>query len=207
MAILMKRFLFLLMATGLFYQSGAQSFEKQRAAFRTSYAQENSGDYKAAVNTLKAVYDDSSYEINLRLGWVSFKSGDFKESEAYYRKAIALRPYGIEPRLGLIYPLSSMGNWALVNSVYDEILAIDANNSLANYRYGLLAYGKQDFSKADQLFSKVVNLFPFDYDSLIMLAWTKLKLGKSLEAKSLFQKALLYSPDDSSALEGLSLIR
>ncbi|MFA5816415.1 MAG: tetratricopeptide repeat protein [Bacteroidales bacterium] len=202
----MRKLFIVFMVTGIFYQTDAQSFDKQRAAFRTSYTQENSGDYKAAVNTLKSVYDDSSYEMNLRLGWVSFKSGDFKESEAYYRKAITLRPYGIEARFGLVFPLSSMGNWTLVNSIYEEVLAIDANNSLANYRYGLLAYNKEEYTKADKLFTKVVNLYPFDYDSLIMLAWTRFKLGKSLEAKALFQKALLYSPDDSSALEGLSLI-
>lgn len=207
MAILIRKFLIFCILSSSFYQAGAQNFDKQRAAFRTSYTQENSGDYKAAVNTLKSVYDDSSYELNLRLGWVSFKSGEFKESEAYYRKAVTLRPYGIEARLGLVYPLSSMGNWTLVNSIYEEILAIDPNNSLANYRYGLLAYGKEDYAKADKLFTKVVNLFPFDYDSLIMLAWTKFKLGKALEAKALFQKVLLFSPDDASALEGLSLIR
>lgn len=203
----MRKILLLLLITGTCYQAGAQGFDKQRAAFRTSYDLENSGDYKGAVNTLKAVYDDSSYEMNLRLGWVSYKSGEFKESEAYYRKAVTLRPYGIEARFGLVFPLSSMGNWSLVNTVYEEILAIDPNNSLANYRYGLIAYGKEDYQKADKLFSRVVNLYPFDYDSLIMLAWTRFKLGSSLEAKALFQKVLLYSPDDVTALEGLSLIR
>jgi tetratricopeptide (TPR) repeat protein len=207
MAILMKNIFILLMFTTLSSAAFAQNFDKQRAAFRSSYVQENSGDYKTAVNTLKTVYDASSYEINLRLGWLSFKSGDFKESEAYYRKAVTLRPYGIEARLGLVYPLSSMGNWSLVNSVYEEILSIDPNNSVANYRYGLLAYGKEDYAKADKLFSKVVNLYPFDYDSLIMLAWTRFRLSKLMEAKVLFQKALLYNPDDPSALEGLSLIR
>jgi tetratricopeptide (TPR) repeat protein len=185
----------------------AQSFDKQRAAFRTSYGQENGGDYKGAVNTLKGVYDPASYELNLRLGWLTYKSGDFRESEAYYRKAVSLRPYGVEARLGLVYPLSSMGNWNQVNAIYEEILKIDPNNSIANYRYGLVAYGREDYLKADQLFSKVLNLYPFDYDTLIILAWTRLKLGKSLEAKALFQKVLLYSPDDASALEGLSLIR
>ncbi len=194
------------MVSGIWFQAGAQSFDKQRAAFRTSYSHENSGDYKAAVNTLKTVYDDTSYEMNLRLGWLSFKSGDFKESEAFYRKSITLRPYGIEARLGIVYPLSSMGNWTQVNTIYEEILTIDGNNTTANYRYGLLAYGKGNYNQADKLFAKVVNLYPFDYDSLIMLAWTRFKLGKSLEAKALFQKALLYNPDDASALEGLSLI-
>ena len=207
MAILVKKIFLLFMLTTPIVGAGAQSFDKQRTAFRNSYTQENSGDYQGAVNSVKSVYDDASYEINLRLGWLSFKSGDFKQSEAYYRKAVSLRPYGIEARLGLVFPLTSMGNWTLVNSVYEEILAIDDKNSIANYRYGIVAYGRQDYVKADKLFSKVVNIYPFDYDSLVMLAWTKLKLGNTLEAKALFQKVLLYSPDDASAIEGLSNIR
>lgn len=207
MAVLKKKFLIMVLLAGVSLSLFPQAFEKQRTAFRNSYAQENSGDYKASVNTLKSVYDPSSYEMNLRLGWLTYKSGDFKESEAYYRKAVSLRSYGIEARFGLVYPLTSMGNWNQVNTVYEEILAIDPNNGVANYRYGLMAYGKEDYTKAELLFSKVANLFPFDYDSLIMLAWTKLKLGKMLEAKALFQKALLFSPDDASAMEGLSLIK
>jgi tetratricopeptide (TPR) repeat protein len=206
MAILMKKFVFVLLLALAAGRAGAQSFDQQRVAFRSSYASENSGDYQAAVNVLKAVYDESSYELNLRLGWLSFKSGEFKESEAYYRKAVTLRPYGIEARFGLVFPLSSMGNWTQVNAVYEEILSIDPNNSLANYRYGLLAYGRQDYAKADKLLSKVVNLYPFDYDSLVLLAWTRLRLGKTIEARALFQKALLNRPDDQSAQEGLSLI-
>ncbi|MFO7617402.1 MAG: hypothetical protein R6V75_09135 [Bacteroidales bacterium] len=207
MAFLRVLILILPLLAAVISPAGAQNFDRQRAAFRTSYVQENGGDYKGAVNTLKGVYDPASYELNLRLGWLTYKSGDFRESEAYYRKAVSLRPYGVEPRLGLIYPLSSMGNWNQVNAIYEEILKIDPNNSIANYRYGLVAYGREDYLKADQLFSKVLNLYPFDYDTLIILAWTRLKLGKSLEAKALFQKVLLYSPDDASALEGLSLIK
>ncbi len=202
----MKKVFLIIILAGMFFHADAQSFEKLRLAFRSSYTQESSGDYKAAVNTLKSVYDDSSYEINLRLGWLSFKSGDYKESEVYYRKAITLRPMGIEARLGLVFPLTSLGNGSLVNAVYEEILTIDGNNSIANYRYGLIAYGKEDYLKADKLFSRDLNLYPFDYDSLIMLAWTRFKLGKQLEAKVLFQKALLYKPDDPSAIEGLSYI-
>ena len=40
-----------------------------------------------------------------------------------------------------------------------------------------------------------------------MLAWSNLKLGKTREAKIYFNKALLYSPDDASAREGLGLIK
>ncbi len=185
----------------------SQQFEKQKAAFSQSYMSESKGDYMAAIRNLKDVYDPTSYELNLRLGWLYYKAGDFPESEACYRKAIGNMPYGIEARFGLTAPLSSMGNWTQVIRIYEEILAIDPNNSIGNYRYGLLMYNRGDYLKADKLVSKTVNLYPFDYDSVVLLAWIKLKLNKMMEAKMLFQKALLYKPADTSASEGLSLIK
>jgi len=54
---------------------------------------------------------------------------------------------------------------------------------------------------------KLLNHYPFDYDALIMSAWTYYKMGEMRKAKVLFNKALLYQPNDKSALEGLSLIQ
>ena len=51
-----------------------------------------------------------------------------------------------------------------------------------------------------------VNLYPFDYDGLVMLGWTNFQLKKIREANVLFYKALLNKPNGSSALEGIRLI-
>jgi len=207
MAVLNKLSVVFLLVIGITGTGWAQQFEKQKAAFSQSYEMESSGNIQASINALKAVYEESSYELNLRLGWLCYKSGEFQQSEAYYRKAVSLRPYGIEARFGLILPLSSMGNWTQVISVYDDLLTIDPNNSVANYRYGLLMYNREEYLKAEKLLTKVVNLYPFDYDSLVLLGWIKLRLIKPLEARVLFQKALLFKPSDPSATEGLSLIK
>lgn len=176
-------------------------------AFSSSYAKETEGDYKGGVDALKNVYDKDNYEINLRLGWLSYLAGMLDESQSYYQRAISLMPMGIEARFGLIYPVSSLGNWSQVINIYNEILRIDPMNTIASYRLGVVYYGRNDFVKAKPLFQRVVDLYPFDYDGLIMLAWTNLKLGSSREAKILFQKSLLFKPGDQSALEGLSLIK
>ena len=42
---------------------------------------------------------------------------------------------------------------------------------------------------------------------MLMSAWTNYFLGNKNEAVTLFNKTLLYSPNDKSALEGLSLIK
>jgi len=187
--------------------SMAQDYTKITAAFSDSYAKEKSGKYAEAVTVLKAYYDANSYEINLRLGWLTYLEGQFSESAGYYNKAIELMPYAIEPRLGAVLPASSLGNWDVVIAQYNKILTIDPNNTVTLYRLGLISYDKKDYTQAYQLFEKVVNLYPFDYQSVLMLAWTNYRLGKTREAKILFNKALLYSPDDASAKEGLSLIK
>ena len=185
----------------------AQDYTKLTTAFSDSYAKEKLGKYADAATILKAYYDANSYEINLRLGWLSYLQGQFSESVGYYNKAIELMPYAIEPRFGLALPASSLGNWDMVIAQYNKILFIDPNNTVTLYRLGLISYDKKDYKQAYQQFEKVVNLYPFDYQSVLMLAWTNFKLGKTREAKILFNKALLYSPEDASAKEGLGLIK
>jgi tetratricopeptide (TPR) repeat protein len=203
----MKRFIILMILIFSVFVTYAQDYTKLTAAFSDSYAKEKAGKYIDAVVALKTYYNADSYEINLRLGWLTYLQGQFTESVSYYNKAIELMPYAIEPRLGVVLPASSLGNWDFVTGQYNKILAIDPNNTLTLYRMGLISYDKKDYNQAYQYFERVVNLYPFDYQSVLMLAWTNFKLGKTREAKILFNKALLYYPEDSSAKEGLALIK
>lgn len=183
-----------------------QDFIATKDAFQDSYIQEATGEITAAVHSLKNVYDEKSYELNLRLGWLSYQAGNFTESVAYYSRAIDLMPYAVEPRFGIVYPGAAMGNWSMVIKQYEKILEITPNNSIAMHRLGLIYYGREEYETARRYFEKVVNLFPFDYDGLTMLAWANFKLQNLREARVLFQKALLNTPSGSSALEGLELL-
>lgn len=176
-------------------------------AFKKSYELEKKGEFKKAAEEMKKVYDAQSYEINLRLGWLDYQAGLFTESASYYKKAVTLMPYSEEAKFGLIYPKSALGKWDEVINLYNKILANNPNNTTANYRLGLIYYGRKDYTKAYKYFNKVVNLYPFGYDGLLMLAWTNFQQGKLREAKVLFYKVLMYSPNDKSALEGLNLIK
>lgn len=199
--------LILLVLTTMSVNLAAQDFTKLSAAFAESYAKEKEGKYADATKPLKAMYDEKSYEVNLRLGWLTYLQGQFSESIGYYSKAVELMPYAIEPRLGIVLPASAMGNWGSVVEQYNKILSIDPNNTLVLYRMGMISYENKDYQKAYTYFQKVVNLYPFDYYSVLMLGWTNYQFGKTKEAKILFQKALLYDPTSASAKEGLSLIK
>jgi tetratricopeptide (TPR) repeat protein len=176
------------------------------SAFKDSYTAENSADYEKAISSLTSVYDESSYELNLRLGWLNYSSKKYSEALSYYEKCIKLMPLSIEAKFGYANSAAGLEKWEDVNKQYDDILTIDPNNSSANYKRGLNYYYAKDYSSAYKYFEKVVKMYPFDYYSVLMFAWTNYQLGKSREAEVLFNKVFLISPDDASAKEGLSLI-
>jgi len=204
---LLKKFrsILMIMAISLSYQTVAQNAIIN--AFKQSYVFEKKGEYKKGIEELKKAYDANSYEINVRLGWLNYQAGVFTESIAHYQKALNIMPYSEEAKFGLILPKAAMGKWDEVVTLYKKILINSPNNTIANYRLGLIYYGKKEYNAALKHFEKVVNLYPFGYDGLLMLAWTNLQIGKLREAKVLFNKVLMYSPGDKSATEGLKLIK
>jgi tetratricopeptide (TPR) repeat protein len=100
----MKRFFTILLVVILSTYSFAQDFSKLVSAFSESYEKEKTGKYAEAASALKAMYDENSYEINLRLGWLTYNQGQFTEALAYYNKAITIMPMAIEPILGVVLP-------------------------------------------------------------------------------------------------------
>jgi tetratricopeptide (TPR) repeat protein len=204
----MKKNIFIIMM--MIYLAGnavGQDFTAISEAFKRSYSYENEKKYKEAAAELKQVYDASSYEINIRLGWLTYKDSSFIESMDYYQKAIDLKPFAVEPRFGFVMPAATAGNYNKVEEQYNKILSVDPMNAKANYWLGMICYNREQFDIALKYFEKVANLYPFDYDSTIMYAWTNFKMKNLREAKVLFQKALLITPGDASALEGLGMIQ
>ncbi|MEY4877232.1 MAG: hypothetical protein RL708_2381 [Bacteroidota bacterium] len=182
----------------------AQSLEE---AFSKSYAYETSTNYTEAINALKAVYNPKNYELNLRLGYLNYEAKKYAESVEYYTKSVDLMPFSIEAKLGLALPLSMTNNWKRITELYTDILKIDPQNSTVLYRMGLISFTNKDYNSAYKYYEKLVNMYPFSYDGLLMYAWTNYQLGKFADAKILFNKVLLLSPADKSAKEGLGLIK
>ncbi len=176
-------------------------------AFKTSYQAETKGDYAKAVKSLQNVYDANSYEMNLRLGWLTYSQGAFSQSTAYYNKAMKLMPYSVEAKMGAIYPLYALGKVDQVTDLYKQILKINPYYYKALYNLGSIYYSKGQYVQALPMFKKIVDLYPFDHDALLMYAWTNYQLKRNKEAKILFTKTLENSPSDKSAKQGLGLIK
>lgn len=184
----------------------AQAFQEMSDAFQKSYALEAQAKYDASADVLKKLSGDN-YEVQLRLGWLYYLSGKWDLAQSHYKRAAQLRPASLEPLLGQVNVNVAREDWNLVEQAYLNILKLDAKNVNANYQLGLIYYVRKNYTKALTYFSVYLNQYPFTYDAVHMSAWTHYFLGKTTEAKVLFQKCLLVKPNDPSALEGLSLIK
>ena len=180
--------------------------EDIRSAFKESYRLEAKGKIGSAIEALRNVYSKSSYELNLRLGYLSNLKGLHSDAIFFYNTAIGIMPLSIEARLGLANPVIAIEDWTTLENTYNDILKIDPNNAQVNYKLGMMFYYRADYNGAAKYIEKTVNMYPFDYYSVLMLGWTYNYLGKTREAEVLFNKVLLIAPDDASALEGLGLL-
>jgi tetratricopeptide (TPR) repeat protein len=185
----------------------AQDQKAVQEAFVKSYALETAKKQNEAIDVLKSLNNLENYPTQLRLAWLYYSSKRYDESVAAYKKAAGLMPASIEALLGIVNPLAVQKKWNEVEQIYLSILKIDPKNSQTNFRLGQIYYNRKEYAKADKYFSASLNLYPFDYDSMLMCGWNCYFLGKYSEAKELFNRVLLYSPSDASAKEGLGLIK
>lgn len=198
----MKKIFLCVLFYSLVWQASAQNTPAQKA-FAASYTFEYAGNLAKAIEEIKTIHKSDVYETNLRLGWLYYSAQNYTESVKYYKTACDLMKMSIEARLGYVYPLSALGKWDEVITVYKEILAVEKYNSTVNYRLALIYYNRKDFTTAKMYIDNALNVYPFDYDTVILAAWTYHMTGKREQARSLFEKALLLRPNDASALEGL----
>ena len=176
----------------------SQSDVAVREALKKSYDSEYQLKYQKAIEDLQGVYEPTSYELNLRIAWLSYKVGKYSESVNYYKKAIAKMPLSIEAKLGVVYPLGALEKWDQVVDNYLAIVKIDGFNATANYRLALIYYNRGDYGNSWKYLQKYVNLYPFDYDGNSLAGWIKYSVGKKEEAFVFFKKALMVNPYDTS---------
>jgi tetratricopeptide (TPR) repeat protein len=185
----------------------AQDQKTLQDAFSKSYVLETGLKYNEAIESLKSLNANDNYPVQLRLGWLYYQGKRYDESVLAYKKAAALMPASVEALNGLVNPLAAQNKWNDVEQTYLSILKNDSQNSLVNFRLGQIYYNRKDYAKAEKYFSTSLNLYPFDYDAMLMSAWNYYFLGKFNEAKELFNRVLLNKPLDTSAKEGLSHIK
>ncbi len=176
-------------------------------AFSASYTKEYEKNYTEAIAAIKNNYNADNYFINLRIGWLYYYSENYQSAAQYYEIASKLKPTSVEALLGLAKSNYELKKWDSLYANYKRILSIDTNNTTANYGLGLSAYYKKQFTEAETYAAKVLKLYPFDYDSNLLMAGSKLSLAKIEEAKVFYNNVLLIRPNDATAKQVLNSLK
>lgn len=192
----------ILLAVGLTFSNPLQAQNNAELAFSKSYSFEYDTQYTRAIEVMTALNSDA-YEVSLRLGWLYYLNKDYQKSETFYKKAVTAEPASVEARFGLVLPLAALGNWNAVLGHYLDILRIDPNNSIANYRIGYIYYSRKDYTAAMTYLQKVIRMYPFDYDSNLLAGKVLVAQGNTVEARKHFIKAVEYNPQSEEAKAAL----
>ena len=172
-----------------------------------SYDLEAAGKLKESLAALEQtpLPHKDTYLGWARRGWLQYRLGLHIESVDSYRKAIALAPQSIEPRLGIMLPQLALHRWADAEGTAKEVLKVDPASYLGTLRLAFVYYNQHRYAESAVLYRKLRDLYPSDTDVRSGLAWGLLKSGKKPEAAHEFEDLLAINPRLATAREGLQL--
>ncbi len=199
---------------GILVVLGSEVLSQQKSnkvdVFHESLKQEQAKQIKKSIQALDAIYKENKddYLINLRLGWLQYSAKNYEESKKYYGTATSLAGNkSIEALLGRTLPLAALNDWDAVESTYASILKLDPMHYTANLRLGQIMLNKGVYSEAKTYLERAHAFYPGEYEPNLSLGWTCYYLGDKQKATSLLTTALMLSPGDTLATQGLQLAR
>lgn len=148
-------------------------------AFAASYAAEAAGDLAGAATALAPFLASrpGDYLLNLRLGWLAYRRGEYGQAVTWYRTASLARPASLEARLGLIAPLMALQRWSEARSEAFAVLAVEPGQVAASLLLAEILL-KQGYPRsADDIAARLVAAYPADATCAALRARTQAALG------------------------------
>jgi len=165
------------------------------------------GDSQAFIAAYQTLYrlDPEKYTSSLAL---AFKSQDrFSEAEEFLLHARVEYPrseYASDWLRYLADVYVDDGNWQQAEHTYQKTIKENPGDLKTWRNLGLLYSSQLNMpEKAIDSFKKMISLAPGESYGYLLLAQTYEKIGDTGNALDTYQKLLLFSPDDSSALQAL----
>ncbi|MBF0444795.1 MAG: hypothetical protein HQL68_04345 [Magnetococcales bacterium] len=170
-------------------------------SYHESFTQEKIEDYNAAIQALMPVYEQypRQYTINLRLGWLHYLAGRYRNSLEYYRSAASAIPSAIDPKLGEAVVGLAQQNYGEVKLICYSIIKIDFYNYLANRYLAKALVGEENFVQAAAVTQKMLALYPSDISFIEQLAIIRMGQGDTATARQLYKDLWILDPNNINA--------
>lgn len=195
------RYLLLVSLLAANVAAGELSDTEVREAYRKSHDYEKMEAFDDAVRSLLLVHgvDPKDYGVNLRLGWLYYKSERYANARHHYKAAMAASPGSLEAKLGYMLPLLAQTRYGEVESLAYKILSVDPYNYYGNLRLAFALRMQGKHAPAERVLKKMLALYPTDVPYLTELALLKEQTGAKKSARSRFQSVVALDPENVTA--------
>jgi tetratricopeptide (TPR) repeat protein len=178
-------------------------------AYYRSYTYEKMGNYSDAIKSLSSVYSGypTAYTVNLRLGYLNFKTNRFANSTAHYDNAIQALPDSIEPKLGKMLVMMTQGKYEDAELIGYQVLNLDYMNYYANLRLAFILRTLKKYELAEKVNIKMLTVYPTDPTLLTEFGALKYAMGQTSKAEDAFQGVLILDPENVDARAFLKVLK
>jgi tetratricopeptide (TPR) repeat protein len=160
---------------------------------------------KARAACQKLLLYENSYAVQLRLGWLNFKCGDFDKANEHYRIAAKECVDCVDPRLGLQLVAVSAGKWKEALAAGDRVLALESDNYWAIARNALAWYMRGKYALARVEYTKALKIASDNPEMLLGLGFTRIHQGAFAEGRNLCLKAAEKIGTDQRVVQCLKM--
>jgi tetratricopeptide (TPR) repeat protein len=173
--------------------------------WQRSYEREAAGQLAEALAALDALPQGrkGEYLALARRGWLLYRLGRSDAAVDAYQRAAAAAPGAVEPRVGLLLPLSALRRWNELAAAAKEVLSLEPRSYYGTLRLAFAHYNLGRFGEAATLYAQLKASYPSDLEVRSGLGWSLLKQGKTAEAAREFRELLAVSPRHALGRQGL----
>lgn len=189
----------------IFSTSSTLSYAGSPSDLRQSYTYEGQKNYEYAIRAMAPLYNSSpkDFFVNLRLGWLNYLNGNYRNSITHYDAALALSPKSITALQGKLGTLIAQGRWDEARLAAHGILAILPNDYTATLRLANISIYEKRFKDAISTLRSLLPYYPESAELLNTLGYAYQLDGDSANAQKVFNRVLSSAPDNAIALTHL----
>jgi tetratricopeptide (TPR) repeat protein len=136
---------------------------------------------------------NTQYELQYHLGSVYANIGDINQAATYYQQAIQ-QPILPKLRLGAIHNLATLlhdaGEFPTAQQLYEQVLTIAPDLTIAHNNLGLTLKNLGQFDKAIQHYQQAIELQPNYAEAYQNLGVALMKIGQVPDSLVAFQRAI-----------------
>lgn len=131
------------------------------------------------------------------------KTGKYSEAINLYEKAVIAYPARIELLYSYALCLYKCSKYTKSEDIFNKILMINSEFTLAHYNLGNIYFKTSDFNKALKSFANAYRLNPYSSDTCFNIALTLECLNEKSLAEKYYLKCIQLNPDDFQAKQAV----